>query len=316
MIKKMALWCYRFGYVLVGCLLFSAFASAQISMTPIQVSEHCYYVKGFSEIGSAKNQNFISNAGIIIAPQGVIVVDALGSPSAAKILIAEIGKLTSKPITHVILTHYHADHIYGLQEFKAIGAKVIAHQLGRNYLVSDTAVNRLEASKKELAPWIDVSTKLIVADEWIDHDMQQSFSGMELVLKHVGPAHTPEDLAVLVPSEKVLFVGDLVFSGRIPYVGNANTKGWIHSLEELRKMDVKVIVAGHGEASFNPQKDLDFIENYLKFLRTSMYQPARDMDAFDEAYSKVDWSRYTSYPLFKSANRMNAYNVYLSIQNE
>ena len=132
----------------------------------------------------------------------------------------------------------------------------------------------------------------------------------------MGPAHAPEDLMVYIPSEKVLFVGDLVFRGRIPFVGNADSKGWLVALDEIEKLKPKIIVPGHGAYSTNPSEDIIFTRNYLKYLRESMSKAALNMDPFDEAYRQADWSEYEGMPLFRAANRMNAYNVYLSIQSE
>jgi hypothetical protein len=77
-----------------------------------------------------------------------------------------------------------------------------------------------------------------------------------------------------------------------------------------------VIVPGHGPASTSSAEDLKFTRDYLIFVRQAMAQAARDLEPFDEAYLATDWSRYEKVPLFNAANRMNAYNIYLSIQNE
>ena len=132
----------------------------------------------------------------------------------------------------------------------------------------------------------------------------------------MGPAHTPDDLAIFVPSEGVLFAGDLVFKGRVPYVGTADSKGWIKSLDKLLTVQPRVIVPGHGAYSQDPSKDLVFTRDYLVYLRQSMQRAAQELEEFDLAYDATDWSAYQGVPLFRAANRMNAYNVYLSIQNE
>ncbi|MGZ5195850.1 MAG: MBL fold metallo-hydrolase, partial [Ramlibacter sp.] len=139
-----------------------------VPVTARQVSPSAWYVQGVSALGSPENRNFVSNAGFVVTPAGVVVIDALGSPVLARELIAEIKRVSGKPVTHVIVTHYHADHIYGLQEFKRAGARIIAQKDGREYLNSDTAQSRLAASRKDLAPWIDEDTQLVPADEWID----------------------------------------------------------------------------------------------------------------------------------------------------
>ena len=303
-------------WLAVLALIFSPFVAANEppKFELKRVSNHAYYVEGLFELGTPLNQNFISNAGVVVAPEGVVVIDALGSPALAQRLVDEIAKITDKPIQYVIVTHYHADHVYGLQVFKDLGAKVIAQDKGKLYLTSDTARLRLEVSREELAPWVDDSTRLEAADVWVLNDEQMMLSGWQFDLLKVGPAHTPDDLSVFVPAENVLFAGDLMFQGRIPFVGNADSAGWIKSLDRLLTLSPKVVVPGHGPHSVNPAEDLKFTRDYLQYLRDQMREPAQNLDDFDEAYKNADWSPYESYPLFRAANRMNAYNVFLSIQ--
>ncbi|HMA08445.1 MAG TPA: MBL fold metallo-hydrolase [Ramlibacter sp.] len=258
----------------------------------------------------------MSNAGFVITPAGVVVIDALGSPALAQRLLAEIRKHTDQPVTHVIVTHYHADHIYGLQAFKAAGAKVLAHEAGREYLNSDTARLRLEASRTELAPWVDRDTRLVEADEWLAGGRDLVVGGMRLRIEHVGPAHTPEDLVVYLPQEKVLFAGDLVFRGRIPYVGQADSGHWIKAIDSLLAFDAGVIVPGHGPVSSQARQDMELTRDYLAYLRQVMGQAARNLDPWEDAYQAADWSRFEHLPLFRVANRMNAYNTYLLMEQE
>ncbi len=315
-IQQMARTCLAIGLLLAGSMVsFSAWTQPpQLKLT--QLSSNTYYAEGLFALGTPLNQNFISNAGVVLAPEGVVVVDALGSPALAKRLIEKINAITNKPIKYVIVTHYHADHVYGLQAFRDMGATIIAHEQGKVYLTSDTARLRLEVSREELAPWIDEQTRLQAADQWVSNNQTVMLSGWPFELMMVGPAHTPDDLAVYVPKEDVLFAGDLMFQGRIPFVGNADSAGWISSLNRLITLAPSAVVPGHGPFSTDPAKDLQFTRDYLQFLRDNMYEPARNLDDFEEAYKAVDWSPYASYPLFRAANRMNAYNVFLSIQSE
>jgi glyoxylase-like metal-dependent hydrolase (beta-lactamase superfamily II) len=319
--------CLFLTWILEGSFVFSGLAYSQtigqsskpvdlIALKPVQVAPHTYFVQGLPEMGSSTNQNFISNAGFVVTPGGVVVVDALGSPILAQKLIAEIKKVTNQNVVAVIVSHYHADHVYGLQEFRKIGAKIYAQGEGRNYLSSETAKQRLIASRIDFAPWVNQDTKLIAADVWIDQKSHLNIGGVDFYISRVGPAHAPEDLMVYVPSEKVLFAGDLVFRGRIPFVGNADSKGWLIALDEIAKLNPNVVIPGHGAYSIKPSEDIAFTKNYLQYLRASMSKAAINMDSFEEAYQQADWSEYEGMPLFRAANRMNAYNVYLSIQAE
>lgn len=309
---------FQFGLVMVT-LFFTAVA-AQAENGPVfkaqQVSASTWYVEGLSALGTPANQNFISNAAFVITPAGVVVIDALGSPALAVRLLAEIKKVTPIPVTHVLITHYHADHIYGLQTMKAAGAKILAHEAARVYLNSDTARLRLEASRQELAPWVNEETVLVAADEWISNDRSITIGGVTFEIKRVGPSHTPEDIAIYLPKEKVLFAGDLVFRSRIPYVGQADSRHWILALDQLLAFDTQVIVPGHGAISRQARNDMQLTRNYLEYLRSKMAQAARNMEPFEDAYKATDWSQFEHLPLFRIANRMNAYNTYLLLEHE
>jgi glyoxylase-like metal-dependent hydrolase (beta-lactamase superfamily II) len=282
----------------------------------IKVAPNTYYVQGAAEMGSPQNRNFISNAGFVVTADGVVVIDALGSPALAQSLVKTIRRVTMQPIRTVIVTHYHADHIYGLQIFRGLGAKVIAHVAGRPYLTSDIGAQRLASSRETLAPWVNEDTHLVAADQWIDQETTFSLGKTRFVITPVGPAHTAEDVVVRVEPTGILFVGDLVFKSRIPFVGNADSRGWISALETMAKTAPKVIVPGHGAHSDQATKELLFTRDYLNHLRAMMSPAALNLDPFEQAYSAADWSQYESYPLFGAVNRMNAYNVYLSIQQE
>ncbi len=280
------------------------------------VAPGVWFVQGEAALGSAANRNFISNAGFVVTRDSVVVIDALGSPALAQELLAEIRRITPLPVRHVIVTHYHADHIYGLQVFKDAGALVIGQQGGREYLTSDAAQLRLAASREELFPWIDEKTRLVPADRWLVGGEVLEVGGERFVLRHAGPAHTPEDLVVMVESRGVLFAGDLVFRGRIPFVGQADSSHWIDALGELLQLAPQVVVPGHGPLSFEPRQDLQTTRDYLAYLRQTMGRAAQDMQPFDEAYAATDWSRFESLPLFRVANRMNAYNTYLLLERQ
>ena len=285
-----------------------------LAVQPVPVAPGVWMVQGASALGTPANRNFISNAAFIVTPEGVLVVDALGSPALARELVAAIARITLLPIKHVVVTHYHADHVYGLQVFKDLGATIIAHQDGRAYLHSDAAALRLQASRQELAPWIDEHTRLVAADRWIDAPTTLVLGGVQVLLQPAGPAHTPEDLVVLLPQQGVLIAGDLVFRGRVPFVGQADSGRWIEALNRLLAYKVHTIVPGHGPMSTSAESDLMLTRDYLQHLRRMMGEAARNLEPFEEAYAKADWSRFEHLPLFKAANRINAYNTYLLME--
>ena len=303
----------------MACLITAWVAAAEATprVQARQVADKVWFVQGEAAMGSAANRNFISNAGFVVTDAGVVVIDALGSPTLAEELIAEIRRVTSQPIRYVIVTHYHADHIYGLQAFKAAGATIVAHGAGREYHSSDTARLRLEASRQDLFPWIDEKTRLVAADRWLEaEDTTLRVGSTDFRIRHVGPAHTSEDIVVFMPQRGVLFAGDLVFQGRIPFVGQADSQQWIASLTHLLDFKAKLVITGHGPVSTDPATDLNLTRDYLMYLRKTMGDAARELEPFDEAYAKTDWSRFERLPLFKAVNRMNAYNTFLLMEQQ
>lgn len=289
-------------------------APPQPGMALQAVADGVWLAQGEAALGSRENRNFISNAGVIVAPRGVVLVDALGSPALARELLAAVAARTDKPVTDVIVTHYHADHVYGLQVLAQAGARITAHRAARDYLGSETARLRLASSIAE--GLTEPGTRLVEATQWIDGSTALELAGERFELRALGPAHTAEDLALWLPQRRILFSGDLVFRGRIPFVGQADSRGWIASLDSLLALPALAIVPGHGPVSRSAREDMQLTRDYLAYLREQMGRAVADFSAFDEAYAATDWRRFEGLPLFRAANRINAYNTYLLMEQE
>ncbi|MBR0566744.1 MBL fold metallo-hydrolase [Azoarcus sp. L1K30] len=295
------------------CALSAQLALA-VDMKPVQVAAHSWYVMGKAGMASSANEGFMSNAGFVITDDSVVVFDALGTPALGEQLIAEIRKLTTKPIQRLIVSHYHADHYYGTQAFKAIGAEVWAHRRGREALESDGAQARLAQRKADLFPFVDDNTRLLPADRWLEGNTDFEKGGLHFRITYVGPAHAPDDIIMEVVEDRVIFAGDMLFRGRVPFVGDADTSHWLLALDHLIDAHPAVVVPGHGPASTEPQSDLTLTRDYLKYVRESMGKAVSELKSFDEAYADTDWSRWSRLPAFREANRANAYNVFLQME--
>ncbi len=303
------------------CLAFlpAAWAKPEVATVPmkaVKLGPHSYFVQGLTGAASSANEGFMSNAGFVVTRDGVVVFDALGSPPLAEKLVSLIRKVSRQPIRRVIVSHYHADHFYGLQVFKALGAEIWAHRIAEGATRTEEAAQRLAQRREALFPWVNENTQLLEADYFVEGDTDFEMGGVKFALRHVGPAHSSEDLALMVRNDGVLFAGDLVFRGRIPFVGDADSAGWIAALDKLIALKPKVLVPGHGASSRNPGADLVFTRDYLKYLRTHMGKAARDLMPFEQAYENTDWSKYRFMPAFNEANRLNAYNQYLRLEHE
>ncbi|MHB1215758.1 MAG: MBL fold metallo-hydrolase [Thiobacillus sp.] len=289
---------------------------ATVPMQAVQLGPHSYFVQGLPGAASSENQGFMSNAGFVVTRDGVVVFDALASPPLAEKLVGLIRTITRKPIKRVIVSHYHADHFYGLQVFKALGAEIWAHRYAEGATRSEGAAKRFAQRKDALFPWVSDDTRLLEADRLVDDKLDFEMGGVTFALRHVGPAHSREDLAMLVVPDGVLYAGDLVFRGRVPFVGDADSRAWIAALDTLIALNPRVLVPGHGAPSHAPRTDLVFTRDYLQYLRDQLGPPARNLVPFEDAYEQIDWSKYRALPAFDEANRTNAYNQYLRLEQE
>lgn len=281
-----------------------------------QVGPHTWYVQGDAGPATPENRGFNSNAGFVVTADGVVVFDALGTPALGAELLAEIRRLTRAPIRRVILSHYHADHAYGLAPLRAAGAEVWAHPGAKVYLESELARMRLAQRSEVLAPWIPGDFKLVEPDHWLDGDFSFALGGVGFNVRHAGPAHSPEDLSMLVLPDGVLFTGDLVFAGRIPFLGDADSGTWLAALDRLDDPRARFVVPGHGAASADARGALRLTRDYLRDLRVQMRGAVIDLLPFDEAYARADWKAWSGLAAFAEGHRANAYSVYLEMERE
>ena len=293
-----------------------AAAPLKSKLVPAKLSEHAWFVRGGTGVASAQNEGFNSNAGFVVTTDGVVVIDVLGTPALGQALLDAIRKVTDKPVKRVILTHYHADHFYGLAPFKAAGAEIWAHQAALEYLDGGEGARRLEQRSLELADWVPRDMPLVHADKWLAGDERFTLGGVAFEVVPMGPAHSPEDLMIVLPGEGVVFSGDLFFAGRIPFVGEADSKRWLARIDSLLATNPKLMVPGHGDPSRDPRADLVLTRDYLTYLRETMGRAVEAMTPFEEAYAATGWSRFKSVPAFDAANRVNAYGQYLLMERE
>lgn len=291
------------------------FPPATVDMELKPVSKHVYYVEGAAGTAT-ENQGFISNAGVVVTGDGVVVFDALGTPALAELLIEKIQALTDQPIKKVVVSHYHADHIYGLQVFKRLGAEIIAPEGAQKYLDSTYAEERLDERRLSLDPWVNDDTHLVSADRYISKSESFRLGDVEFLISVLGGAHSDADLTLYVKSDRVLLSGDIIFEGRIAYIGDSDTKRWLETLEEMETAELVALIPGHGPAADEPNQALSATRRYLAFMREQMGAAVEQFMPFAQAYEAVDWSEWQDMPAFEAANRRNAYAVYLSMEQE
>jgi glyoxylase-like metal-dependent hydrolase (beta-lactamase superfamily II) len=282
-----------------------------------------YYVEGLSGVPDTVNEGHTSNAGFVVTPAGVVVFDALGTPALGYRLLQRIREVTDQPVRYVVVSHYHADHIYGLQAFKEHGgAPTVLAQRGTLGYVGGTrdsqgedARRRLEQRRQALFPWVDEKTYIVVPDEVFDREKCFELGGVEFEIRHLGPAHAPGDSIMLVKNYGVLFGGDVLYGGRVPFLDSPETDitRWLDGLAYIAGLEdqVRYIIPGHGTLSADARQVVQATRDYILHVREAMARAVRDFVPFDEAYRNTDWSRYEKLPAFDASNRGNAFRVYL-----
>ncbi|MDH5517875.1 MAG: MBL fold metallo-hydrolase [Gammaproteobacteria bacterium] len=291
------------------------YVDSGIEMKLHKVSERVYYVRGKAGMAT-DNEGFISNAGFIVTSDGVVVYDALGSPSLAKKMIQNIRSVTDQPIKKVVVGHYHADHIYGLQVFKELGAQIVAPIGFEAYLYSSFAAERLEERRFSLEPWVNENTHLIAPDEVISESQSFTLGDTRFVMSLLGSAHSQGDMTLYVENDKVLFSGDIIFEGRVPFLGNADTKNWLETLVKFETDNLQALIPGHGPHAEIPGQAITLTRKYLAKVRQVMTNAVDELQDFDSAFSQADWSEFENLPAYQAAHRRNAYQVFLSIEKE
>lgn len=213
--------------------------------TFVQLSDHAW---GYTAEGDP-------NTGVVITQDGVLIVDTLATPIMARGLIAEIRKITDKPIKYVVLSHYHAVRVLGASAYVAEGMQEIIASRGTWELIVERGAQDMQ-SEYERFPRLFENFDSVPGLTWptlvFDDKMTLHFGGVEIQILHLGGGHTKGDTVVWLPAEKVLFSGDLVEYGAACYTGDAQLAQWPQTLARLRGLGPEKLLPGRGEALMSP----------------------------------------------------------------
>lgn len=215
----------RLSAALLACgALFTAytqFGNKPAQLTTIKLKDDLYVI----------HNDFVpGNTTALITNDGVLLVDDKFDIDHDGIM-AELKKITDKPVKYVINTHHHADHSGGNVKFQAMDAKIVASQEAREQMVAYNQPG--------------------LPDIVIEHHAHIFLGGKNVALYHFGRAHTNGDLVVLFPADRVLAAGDIYTKGDdvpelIDYSGGGSAVEWPSTLRSALQLDFDTVVPGHG----------------------------------------------------------------------
>lgn len=210
-------------------------------------------------------QDGTANAGFVVGDGEVLVVDTMMLPSQSQELVAEMGRLAPATPRLVLNTHFHGDHTFGNMLFPT---SVIMSHNGARRRLEEEGGKMIERSIR-FRPEYEAefrTVKIAVPSLCFSHGLTLHLGRRRVEIFHPGPAHTDGDAAVYLPAERVLFAGDLLFSGTFPAVlPESDTRGWIQVLSELEALPVDKVVPGHGPMS--TVKELRVLREYLQHVQ-------------------------------------------------
>ena len=255
------------------------------------------------------------NAGFVVTPGGVVVIDALASPGEGRVLFRTIRSVTRQPIAYLVLTHHHPDHTFGAIVFTRAGARVIAHpdrrtlanRDGDDRLASDwTGVMGLEQMRGfEYADTPDIPVRA---------DTTFVIGGRTIVVKHPGAAHTAGDLLVWLPAERVLFAGDVLVEDGVSMVVDGSSHAMLAALDTIDTLAPRVVVPGHGRLSGDPGALVVRTRCYFLGVRATMRRAVENgvrLGQVLDSLPPADRDRPVS---LHSRLRRNAVRVYTEVE--
>ncbi len=219
--------------------------------------------KGVFAYIQATGESGVSNAGLLIGDRSATLIDTLMVPSLNGPFLESIRKATSLPVRQIIHTHHHIDHIGG--DFLFPDAEVMVHKAARERILRSGALKPLFSKFMprfaEEFEFLEITPPTIT----FESDLSVYLGSREVQLIVMGPAHTPGDVGVYLPEEKILFSGDIAFFYVTPLAHEGTLRGWVKACERILQMDVEIIVPGHGPVG--TKEDVKLVREYLLRLQ-------------------------------------------------
>ena len=292
-------------------LLLSIGASVAAPLLPVRVSENAYaFIADNSDVSLA-NRGRIGNAGFIIGPEGIVVIDTGVSFRHGQAMVAAIRRVSKLPISLAIITHAHQEFLFGAAYFQAKRIPILTH-VKTAQLMQSRCENCLHHLKETLGITEMRGSQVVVPDQLVDGSEFISVAGMSLELRYFGWGNTPGDLLVFERNNGVLFAGGVVDVGRVSELRDSRVQEWKSILGQLNELPVKHIVPGHGP--IGDKSAIEQMQNYLNAIDSKVRALYDQGVSLSDVESKGDLPEFAHWALYREQHHKNVHRVYLQLE--
>ena len=311
--KKSVLTVYQLLFSLAVLSLIvasSAHANKAIVPPPQKLTEHVYAWIGPLDGPSKENQGYRMNLLFVVGKEAVAVIDTGYTEAIAEEMLVHIKRITSLPVKYAINSNSQPHRFMGNPVFRRAGAQIIAHEKSA-VRMEKQASNYATAIENilELKPG---SVKLpSPPDKIIKGDTELDLGGLSIKLRDFGAAHTPTQLVVEIAKDKVVYTGDILYSGRLlAVIADSNVKSWMTAYDRLKQFKEVLFVPGHGQP--DELSAFDFpTRQYLTLLFDHMTKMVDEGADIQDAINRLDQSRFSKLANYADLAGRNASWTYL-----
>ena len=280
---------------------------------PEQVSHNVWSAIGATAGPSYANAGHNNNLTFIITEAGVVVVNAGDNYLLAQALHHEIKQITDQPVKYVVLENAQGHAALGSTYWREQGVPIIAHIDAAHELEEQAfaIMERMLPYSRDNA----YRTEVIPPDQTFEDKMVLELGGEVIELINFGPAHSPGDISVWLPGQKLMIAGDMAFNQRLlPIFEETDTSLWLESFEKFVAMDAEIVIPGHGDPT-----TMDVVtqhtKDYLLFIRKQIQAVIDNGGDLTDAYN-VDQSPFAHLDTFRELAKRNAGMVFQAMQFE
>ncbi|BAF71463.1 MBL fold metallo-hydrolase [Sulfurovum sp. NBC37-1] len=290
--------------------LMSLFLQAfEYNLVPKKVAEDTYCFFGKLENISKENGGNMVNTCFVHTKEGFVVIDSGPTYDYASQAYERMQQIAKLPVKYVITTHDHDDHWLGNSFYKSKGALLIGPRTYEQNVVAGMETRMQRVLGKELYG----KTSIVKLDTIVDNNLTlKAGDKVFMISQPVKAAHTKGDLIVFLKGQKVLFAGDLVFSGRLTSLRDGSLVGSLEALDKIDAYGAKVIVGGHGyETDATVTKHF---RSYLQEMKKEV-QDALDEDVgMEDITKKVTMPQYKNMKLYDVLHARNVLDAYKELE--